>query len=370
MIYLDNAATTEPKYQVVKAICDTMKYAWYNPSAAYKPSVKIRQKIEEARQIIASSIGAKNIFDIYFTSGGSESNSWALQGFHKEYPNSKIIISCIEHNSIMSCAKDITDPIIIGVDKGGMIELNQLESALKNNSSKDNPALVSIQFVNNELGVIQDIKQIAEIAHKYNAFLHTDAVQAYPHISINVQELGIDMMSVSAHKFGCPKGIGFLYKRYGFSFAPLIYGSQEKFMRGGTENTPYIIGMSTAVPLRELNNNKTLELREIFENRLELVGGSVNCKRSNRIDNIISCTLPERSSVGELVMYLLSFKGIIVSTGSACNSHIDKPSYVLKSIGLTDDEITRTIRISLPDTDDISINKIDEFTESLQQIIG
>lgn len=369
MIYLDNAATTKPKQIVIQTIFDTMTYMWYNPSAAYKPSVKVRQFVDESRKVIANSIGADQS-EIYFTSGGSESNSWALQGFMKVFPTSRVAISNIEHNSIMSCAKDITEPIIINVNNGGMIDLEQLENSLKKYSFSDNPMLVSIQYVNNELGVIQNIRQISEIVHKYNAYLHTDAVQAYPHLSINVAELGIDMMSVSGHKFGCPKGIGFLYIKSDIKIAPIIYGSQERSMRGGTENVPYIAGIATASSLIQINNSKTKELRELLESKLELIGARINCKNSNRIDNIISCTLPKHSAVGELIMYLLSFKQIIVSTGSACNSHRNEPSAVLRNIGLSDDDILRTIRISLPENaEELKKYEIDKFIENLQQAI-
>lgn len=350
MIYLDNAATTQPLPEVMAVINESMKSDWLNPSSLYPPAYKVRKKVEAARQLIADDIGVQSD-EIYFTSSGSEANNMVLQGFHKRYPDSHIIISNIEHKSIMECAKHLGDNVhIVHVDKDCCIRNDELLDLLKKYSKEDCPALVSIQCTNNETGVTQDICYIADIAHRNNAFLHTDAVQLFPYMFSRINEgLNCDMMSVSGHKFGCPKGIGFLYCRKECDIEPLIYGSQEKGKRGGTENIPYILGLAKAVESRMKDNYLYICLQNHYlESNLIKLGCKINCNLSPHgwMATIISCTLP-KGSVGELLIYRLASKGIYVSAGSACNSKSNQPSYVLKAIGLTDDEIQRTIRISL-----------------------
>lgn len=353
MIYLDNAATTQPLPEVMAVINESMKNDWLNPSSLYPPAYKVRKKVETARQLIADDIGVQSD-EIYFTSSGSEANNMALQGFHKRYPNSHIIISNIEHKSIMECAEHLGDIAhIVPVDNNCCICKDELLSLLQKYSTRDNPVLVSIQCANNETGTIQNIRRIAYIVHNNYGFLHTDAVQYYPHAYFHVpSRLGCDMLSVSGHKFGCPKGIGFLFCRRECNIEPLIYGSQENNKRGGTENIPYILGLAKAVELRSsygcLNTDwiNIEHLSSYLKTELEKMQCRINCQKQTygNVDTIISCTLP-KGSVGELLIYRLAFKEIYVSAGSACN--LNKPSYVLKAIGLSDDEIQRTIRISL-----------------------
>lgn len=356
MIYLDNAATTQPLPEVMSVIDESMKNDWLNPSSLYPLAYKVRKKVEAARTIIAEDIGVLPS-EIYFTSSGSEANNMALQGFHKRYPNSHIIISNIEHKSIMECAKHLGNNVhIVHVDKDCCICKDELLDLLKKYSTQNCPALVSIQCANNETGAVQAMHSIANIAHKNYAFLHTDAVQFYPHMLFNVNRLfnvrercEFDMMSVSGHKFGSPKGIGFLYCKHECGIEPIIYGSQENGKRGGTENVPYILGLAKAVELRDADNYfDILALNYYLDHGLKKLSCKINCLLSphGRICAITSCTLPE-GSVGELLIYRLASKGIYVSSDSACNSKSNKPSYVLKAIGLSDDEIQRTIRISL-----------------------
>ena len=365
MIYLDNAATTKPKPEVISEIVNSMSKDWYNPSSLYKPGFDSKGALESARKNIANSIKAKPE-EIYFTSSGSEANNWALQGFCKKYPNAHVITSVIEHKSIIECSKHINNNVhYIPVNRDGYFDIEYLEKLLIEFNSDSTPLLVSLQYANNETGVVQNIKQISNIIHKYNAYFHTDAVQAYAHHNINVNNCRIDMMSVSGHKLGCPKGIGFLYIKNGIQIEPLIYGSQERNMRGGTENLPYIVGFAKAVELK--NIGLTEDYRNYFEEKLEEVGCTINCKNSNcRLETIISCTLPA-GLVGELFIYMLAFDSIYVSAGSACNSTSNKPSYVLKAIGLTDDEIQRTIRISL--SEEIDIKQIDDVINKIKNIL-
>lgn len=350
MIYLDNAATTQPLPEVMAVINESMKNDWLNPSSLYPPAYKVRKKVEAARQLIADDIGVQSD-EIYFTSSGSEANNMALQGFHKRYPDSHIIISNIEHKSIMECAKHLGNNVhIVHIDNNCYVCEEELLDLLKKYSTQDCPALVSIQCANNETGVIQRMRSIANIVHENYGFLHTDAVQFYPHILFTAKErFDCDMMSVSGHKFGCPKGIGFLYCKRECDIESIIYGSQENRKRGGTENVPYILGLAKAAELRSMNNYLNIcLLNHYLELNLEKLGCKINpyLPLHGRIGAITSCTLP-KGSVGELLIYRLAFKGIYISAGSACNSKSNQPSYVLKAIGLTDDEIQRTIRISL-----------------------
>lgn len=379
-VYLDSAATTRVKQEIVEAMMPYLTEQYYNPSSLYSPATKIKEDIERARKIVGNFIKA-NGDEIYFTSSGSESNCWAISGFC-HYWNSLnvrpvIITSTIEHKSIMECVKHmIADVYYVDVNEYGLIKLDVLSELLNSVSLWGLPLLCSFQLSNSEIGSVQDIKRISNIVWKHNGLLHVDAVQAFGQIPINVNEMGIDMLSVSGHKIGCPKGIGFLYIKKGTVISPMIYGSQMDAMRGGTENVPYIIGMAKAVELCEnssLENIKLLELSDkqsYFMKRLiKDFGCKINGSITNRLINNISVTFPQNIS-GESLLYLLDMSNIFISTGSACNSKSITPSYVLKAIGLTDDEAMRTIRISL--SDDITYEDIDyviaEINKSLKLI--
>lgn len=374
-IYLDNAATTKVKKEVLKTINDYLVHDWYNPSALYKPAQEIKGKLKWAKLMIGATIGA-NENQIYFTSSGSEANSWVIQGFKKKYPNAQIITTPIEHKSILETYESVCmKHNYLNIDKTtGQVNIEELERYLDELHYHRIPTLVSVQWVNNETGIIQDIEKISEIVHKYGAYLHTDAVQAYSHIPINVRKIGIDFMSVSGHKFGCPKGIGFLYIKEYKSIDPLIYGTQERGMRGGTENIPYIMGMEKAAELNLnlLDHYDYIRKNNIingiyFKYNLEKLGCTINFKNNyHKLNNVISCTLP-KGNVAEYVIRMLSMKEIYVSAGSACNSMSNKPSYVLKKMGLTDEEIMRTIRISF--SDGLTKEHIDIVIGALKSII-
>lgn len=354
-IYLDASATTKPKQEVIKAMMPYLIDQWYNPSALYSKSSKIKEDIERARNTIGDFINADGK-EIYFTSGGSEGNCWAIQGFinrcNRKGKEATIITSTIEHKSIMSCVENMNADIhYVGVDKQGFVDIIALESLIHDAYLEANEILVSIQFANNEIGTIQNIKMIAELAHKYNAIFHTDAVQAFGHIQIDVEDLGIDLLSASGHKVGCPKGCGFLYIKNGVQIDPLIYGSQMDSMRGGTENVPFIIGMAKAIDLinnDQMCNFKTTILRNNFISELKAIGCTLNGSFENRLPNNINVTF-NQNVTGESLIYMLDMSDIMVSSGSACNSHSTDVSYVLKAIGLSDAEAMRTLRITLPD---------------------
>lgn len=383
VIYLDAAATTKPDKEVIEAMMPYFTDKWYNPSSLYSPSVQVKKDIEEARKVIADFINAEPD-ELYFTSSGSEANCWALQGFINNYSHPSIITSCIEHKSILDCCSNNCSNNIyadcLNVDCKGNILINELKESLEIDiGCCTNNSLVSIQFANNEIGTIQNIKELCEITHKYNGLFHTDAVQVFGHLPIDVKDLDVDMLSASGHKIGCPKGIGFLYIKNGVEIKPLIYGSQERGMRGGTENVPYIIGFAKAVELI-LNKNiasyrstgkyivqRTAYVRNYLVKLLEQYGCKINGSRESRLPNNINVTLPNKVT-GEALIYMMDMSGICISAGSACNSHSQSVSHVLKAIGLSEEEAMRTIRITIPD-DSLDINDIKKFVSELQKAL-
>lgn len=375
-IYLDSAATTKPCKEVVNAIMPYLKYNYYNPSSLYSNGVKVKNDIENVRKVVGKFINA-DAEEIYFTSGAAESNCWAIQGRIlngiNEFVNTDIITTKIEHKSIMNCVDSMKhfgcNVSYLNVDHDGFIDIEQLKSVL---DCCHNDVLVSIGMANSEIGTIQDIKTISKIVHEHNGILHVDATQAAPQVYIDVKGMDIDMLSASAQKFGGLKGTGFLYKRNGVDIMPLIYGSQERFLRGGTENVVGIIALGKAVERINIRMEDAYALdckRDVLIHRLKNLGCKLNGPIKNRLPNNISVQLPEGVG-GEEMLYLLDLGGIMVGTGSACNSHAKEPSYVLKAIGLTDDEAARTIRITIsPDIDYATINKVvDEIEKNIKLI--
>ncbi len=378
-IYLDTAATTKPNKYTVDSIMPYLTDKWYNPSSLYSESRNVSDDIKSARENIGNYIGAKGD-EIYFTSGGSESNCWAIQGFVNYWKlkgyEPVIITSTIEHKSIISCVEGLcVDTHFVGVYKDGCVKMTQLEELLKY-ITKNNPKskiLVSVQFANNEIGIVQNIKAITKIAHKYSAFVHTDTVQIIGHLPIDVKELDIDMLSASGHKFNALKGIGFLYIKSGVKIAPLIYGSQNNSMRGGTENVAGIISMSKALDLCDVSYSYIKDkyaIREKFINKILKLNYNLQLNSSsdygNSLPTIISLTIKENVTA-EALVYILNSSGICISSGSACNSHSEEPSYVLKAIGLSDEDAVRTIRISF--SDDLTSEDMDRFIDELNKAI-
>ena len=373
MIYLDNAATTQPKQQVLDGMNAYLVNRWHNPSSLYREGKAVNNDIKEARQTIAEFIGAERD-DIYFTSGGSESNNWAIQGFVNQCRIDKIrpivITTVIEHNSIKLCVESLKKQNvsidILKVDKDGFVSIKELKERLEYWTSDDffSPCriLVSVQYANNEIGTIQDIRVIGQLCHKYGAILHTDAVQIFGKLPIDVNDKEIDLLSASGHKIGTPKGIGFLYIRneYHNLFSPLIYGTQNNGMRGGTENVAGIIGLKIATQLCDEAFNslvqdeetRYLATKQYLTNILKMldeygINHKLNGHTYFRLSRIISLTINHKVT-GEALIYMLETEGYSISAGSACDSHSDKPSFVLQAIGLTDDEARRTIRLTLP----------------------
>ena len=373
LIFLDNAATTQGSPHIERVIVDAMN-VYGNPSSLHSSGTNSSKIIDRARHTIAGYIGADDN-EVYFTSSGSEANNMALKGFYfAEYNKPTTIITTpIEHKSVLkSCVflQNIGCNVkYVSVDKYGFINLKELEALWQINTAIGNRILVSVQFANNEIGTIQHIKEIGEVVHRYNGVFHTDAVQAFPEIKIDVNKHGIDMMSVSGHKFGCPKGIGFLYKRSGVSIESLIHGGSQEFgLRAGTENIPYIAGLNRAIEaLSEYDVQKVKEMRDyMIENLLRIGDCVINGSMTDRLANNISISF--KGIDAEALLLLLDTKGICISSGSACNSHINEPSYVLKAIGVDEDYIYGTIRISL--SENITYTEIDTAVEEIKNYIN
>lgn len=357
MIYADNAATTKLDIDAFEAMKPFIFEEYGNPSQPYFFSRTSRKALKEARETIARCIHAE-AEEIFFTSGGSESDNWAIKGFGEASNTKYIFTSEIEHKAILNACKhaDRFGAIVeyIPVNADGVVIVDELEKKLKAKGEIDKSngnTIVSIMFANNEIGTIEPIKQIAELAHKYGAVFHTDAVQGLGHIEIDVKKLEIDMMSASAHKFNGPKGVGFLYIRKGVDIFPYIDGgSQEAGMRAGTENVGAIVGMAKALEKNvhnlEANRNNLLELERIIlsgllEKKIEFI-------RNGSDEHIPgNLSLSFRGFEGEALLHRLDLMKICVSTGSACDSKNTNISHVLKAIKLNEELAIGTIRISL-----------------------
>lgn len=344
MIYLDNNSTTPIKPEVFAAMEPYLTDRFYNPSAPYSEGRAIAAEIESAREFFAKSINAEPE-EIYFVSCGSEANTWALNCLM--FPKTLIITDNIEHHSVLNALNN--EAHIVSVDsQRGKVDVKKLHQTIKDYSNRN--LLVSCMWINNEIGTIQPIKEIGDIVNECNTYFHVDAVQAYGKIPIDVRANHIDFLSVSSHKIGAPRGSGFLYVSKNTPFAPLIYGGQqERHMRAGTENVAGIIGFKTAAEIAmkkmDTNERKLWLLHDYLTDRLDKINSiKINNRGMYAYPSTISvnCGVPAE----EMVAYLDTF-GIYVSSGSACNSHSDEPSHVLKAIRLSDEEANNTIRISM-----------------------
>lgn len=357
MIYADNAATTKLDIEAFDAMKRYLIEEYGNASQPYAFSRRVRLALKEARNTIASCINASPE-EIFFTSGGTESNNWALKEVGMPTDIKHVITSQIEHHSILNTCKhmEMTGVGIsyIPVTKTGIVMTEEIEKCLTKKRevvASCETTVVSIMFANNEIGTIQAVKEISAIAHRHGAIFHTDAVQAVGHTKIDVKEMGIDMLSASAHKFNGPKGIGFLYVRKGVLISSHNDGGMQEFgKRAGTENIAAIIAMAHALKNNvmgmEQNEKKLIELEHIIENGLN--ENSVHYVRNGSINHIpgnISLSFPEIE--GETLLHRLDLMKICVSTGSACDSVNTQISHVLKAIQLEEELAKGTIRISL-----------------------
>lgn len=370
-IYADNAATTKLDKAAFEAMLPWLNCEYGNASQLYSFARKPKKAIADARQTIASCIGALPE-EIYFTSGGTESDNWAIKSaVFADYQKREIITSSFEHHAVLhSCAA----LEILGYPVN-YISPNENGCVLPDNLSKminDSTRLVSIMFANNEIGVLQPVAELASISHAHGALFHTDAVQAVGHVPIDVRELGIDMLSASAHKFNGSKGIGFLYVRSGIEIAPYMDGgAQEAHHRAGTENVASIVGMAVALKanIDELRRNEK-HLRNL---ETMLLTGLQNCGveftrngDGNFLPGLVSLSFPGKD--GEAILHRMDLMGICISTGSACNSEKTQVSHVLKAIGLPDELAQGTIRISLGRYN--TVRDVEKIVACLKKILG
>ena len=350
--YFDHAATTAVDEEVLREMIPYFSYSYGNPSSAYTIGRQNKMAIHLARQKVAKAINAKTK-EIYFTGCGSESDNLALKGIASANEKDKkhIITTKIEHHAILNTCKTLeqegVEVTYLNVDKEGKINLQELE-----NSIKQSTILISIMTANNEIGTIQPIREIGKIARKHKILFHTDAVQAIGNIKIDVKETNIDLLSMSAHKFYGPKGVGALYVREGVNFKEIQDGGhQENGKRAGTENVAGIVGMGKAIELAYENieeyNKKLIELREYCIEKLQSKIGKIkiNGARKDRLPGNINISFLGEDSSDLLLK--LDEKGICTSAGSACNTGASSPSHVLMAIGLNNEEAEGALRITL-----------------------
>lgn len=371
-IYMDNAATTKVKQEVIDVIMPCLEQEFGNPSSIYKIGRNSKKLLEESREKIAKAIGA-TAKELYFTSGGSESDNWAIKGVayaNKEKGN-HIITTKMEHHAVLHpceyLEKDGFEVTYLDVDEYGVVKLDELKSAIKKET-----ILISVIFANNEVGTIQPIKEIGEIAKANNVIFHTDAVQAVGNIEIDVSELNIDLLTMTAHKIYGPKGIGALYIKKGIKITPLIHGgAQEKRRRAGTENIPLIVGFAKAVELAteniEEHSEKLIKLRDKLMNdiRENIDYVKLNGHPEQRLPGNVNFSF--EFIEGESLLLSLDMVGIAGSSGSACTSGSLDPSHVLLCMGLPHEIAHGSLRLSLGDFN--TEEEIDYVVENLVVIV-
>ena len=372
LIYLDNAATTQVYPQVLDAMLPFFTEHYGNPSAIYSFANEAKKAVDQSRSTIADLIGAQSD-EIYFTGGGSESDNWALVATAEAYEKKgkHIITSKIEHHAILHTCEYLEkrgyEITYIDVDEKGTIKLDELEAAIRPDT-----ILISVMAANNEIGTIQPLKEIGAIARKHDVLFHTDAVQAFAHIPINVDEMNIDMLSASGHKIHGPKGIGIMYIRKGVKIRSFIHGgAQERRRRAGTHNVPGIVGMGKAAELAKANMDNTIkqvsELRDYVIKRVldEIPYTRLNGHETNRLPN--NANFCFRFIEGESMLILLDQNGICGSSGSACTSGSLDPSHVLLAIGLPHEIAHGSLRLTL--SEQTTKEDIDYTVDKLKGII-
>lgn len=372
-IYLDNAATTKTAPEVVEAMLPYFTEYYGNASAVYSLGSKSKEAIAKARKIIADSLGAKDN-EIYFTAGGSEADNWALKATAEAYreKGNHIITSKIEHHAILHTCEYLEkqgfEVTYLDVDENGVIKLDQLKAAIRPTT-----ILISIMFANNEIGTVEPVEEIGKIAKERGILFHTDAVQAFGQISIQVDELNIDMLSASGHKLNGPKGIGFLYIRKGVKIRSYIHGgAQERKRRAGTENVPGIVGLGKAVELAfDTMEERTAKERELRDYLLKTVLKEVpftrvNGSRTHRLPN--NANFCFQFIEGESLLIMLDMEGICGSSGSACTSGSLDPSHVLLAIGLPHEIAHGSLRLTLGA--DTTKEEIDTAITAIKKIVA
>ena len=372
LIYMDNAATTQVYPEVLNEMLPYFTEHYGNPSAIYSFAGEAKRGVDHAREIVAKAIGAKTE-EIYFTGGGSESDNWALKATAEAYANKgkHIITTSIEHHAILHSAQWLEkhgyEVTYVGVDEDGKVKLDELEAAIRPDT-----ILISVMAANNEIGTIQPLKEIGAIAKKHGVLFHTDAVQAFAHIPIDVDEMNIDMLSASGHKINGPKGIGIMYIRKGVKIRSFIHGgAQERQRRAGTHNVPGIVGIGKATEISianmEKNNEYEIKLRDHLIERVlnEIPYSRLNGHRTDRLPN--NANFCFRFIEGESMLILLDQAGICGSSGSACTSGSLDPSHVLLAIGLPHEIAHGSLRLTI--SEKTTMEDIDYTVDTLKKII-
>lgn len=372
VIYLDNAATTAVSEEVLNEMIPYFRQIYSNPSAVYSFAGEGKKAVDYARKQAAELIGA-GTEEIYFTGGGTESDNWALKAAADAYGSKgkHIITSKIEHHAVLHTCKYLEqqgyEVTYLDVDEYGKISLKELEEAIRPDT-----ILISIMTANNEIGTIEPIAQIGRLAHEKGVLFHTDAVQAYGHIPINVDEMNIDMLSASGHKFNGPKGIGIMYIRKGVKIRSFIHGgAQERNRRAGTSNVPGIVGFGKAAQIAgqtlEDRSKKEIYIRDYLIERVltEIPYTRLNGHRTDRLPNNVNFCF--RFVEGESVLILLDQLGICASSGSACTSGSLDPSHVLLAIGLPHEIAHGSLRLTL--SEETTLEDIDFVVDELKKII-
>lgn len=374
LIYLDNAATTKTAPEVVEAMLPYFTEHYGNPSSVYSFAAGNKEVVSRQREILAQALGAQ-VNEIYFTAGGSEADNWALKAVAEAYEKKgkHIITTKIEHHAILHTCEYLEkqrgfEVTYLDVDENGVVKLDQLKHAIRPDT-----ILISVMFANNEIGTIQPIREIGEIAKEHGVLFHTDAVQAFGQIPIDVDACHIDMLSASGHKLNGPKGIGFLYIRKGVKIRSFVHGgAQERKRRAGTENVPGIVGMGAATEraLRtmEERTKKERELRDYLIGRIEaeIPYCRLNGDRTDRLPNNVNFSF--RFIEGESLLIMLDMKGICASSGSACTSGSLDPSHVLLAIGLPHEIAHGSLRMTLGE--DTTKEDLDDTVEALKEIVA
>ena len=373
LIYMDNAATTPVKPEVLDAMLPYFTEKFGNPSSIYSISSENKKAITDAREVIAKTINTTPE-NIYFTAGGSESDNWALKATADAYASKgkHIITTKIEHHAILHTCEYLEtkgfEITYLDVDENGLVKLDELTAAIRPDT-----ILISVMFANNEIGTIEPIAEIGKIAHEHGVLFHTDAVQAYTQVPIDVEAMNIDMMSTSGHKINGPKGIGFLYIRKGVKIKSFIHGgAQERHRRAGTENVTGIIGLAKAAEIATANmKERTAEEIKVRDHLIERIEKKIpyaklNGDRVKRLPNNVNFSF--QFVEGESMLILLDSKGICASSGSACTSGSLDPSHVLLAIGLPHEIAHGSLRLTI--SDQITMEDADYVVDNLKEIVN
>ena len=372
-IYMDNAATTKVAKEVVEAMLPYYEEKFYNPSSVYDKSQSVKEDLEKARQDIANILNCDSK-EIFFTACGTESDNWAIKGtaYVMKNKGKHLITSTIEHHAVLHSMKALEkegfEVSYVGVDADGIIKLDELKKAIRPDTT-----LITIMAANNEIGTIEPIKEIAKIAHENNILFHTDAVQAFAHIPIDVKADDIDMLSVSAHKFNGPKGVGFLYLKKGIKINNFMDGGgQERNKRAGTENVAGIVGMATAakIAVEHMKERADIEIkvRDHLIDRIlkEIPYTKLNGSKEKRLPNNVNISM--EFIEGESMLLQLDFLGVCASSGSACTSGSLDPSHVLLAIGVPHEKAHGSLRLTIDHT--TTMEDADFVVDNLKEIVA